>query len=401
MSQESSSSSSNAEAPITASQMNQMLSQFARSQQENVNIQVQSALHQFQQSLNSSSAASSVAHNRNQGDRSPPIVVSSIPSHIKLAKPDHYSGLPNTNVDTWLFGIEQYLAGSGITDDAARITLAASYFRDIAGTWWYQKCQIEHNPPTNWVEFKEAVKSRFQPIAAARTARANLRSLRQSGRSIIDYSNAFYKQIQLISDMSEADKVDNFMNGLNPSIANEVDKRDPKSLQEAMTFAQGVELRLRNYRQPNYYNSYHHSNYNRSIPINRTAYESKTTTSTTSAATPMELSNITASNKDETNYEEEYEKYLEAGDAYEMSSTNEEVVEEPEDGNQGEETEEQLQAMYNHNSSNQRFGKPRGRINVPNLRFDEFTRLMKEGKCLRCKRPGHIARNCSLPQRSN
>jgi hypothetical protein len=201
--------------------------------------------------------------------------------------------------------------------------------------------------------------------------------------------------------MSEADKVDNFMNGLNPSIANEVDKRDPKSLQEAMTFAQGVELRLRNYRQPNYHNSYHHSSNNRYIPINRTAYESKTTTSTTSAATPMELSNITAGNKDETNYEEEYEKYLEAGDAYEMSSTNEEVVEEPEDGNQGEETEEQLQAMYNHNSSNQRFGKPRGRINVPNLRIDEFTRLMKEGKCLRCKRPGHIARNCPLPQRSN
>ena len=47
MSQESSLSSSNGEAPITASQMNQMLSQFARSQQENVNLQVQSALQQF------------------------------------------------------------------------------------------------------------------------------------------------------------------------------------------------------------------------------------------------------------------------------------------------------------------------------------------------------------------
>ena len=397
MSQESSSSSSNGEAPITASQMNQMLSQFARSQQENVNLQVQSALQQFQQSLNSSSAASSAA--RNQGDRSPPIIVSSIPSHVKLAKPDLYTGAPNTNVDTWLFGIEQYLAGSGITDDATRITFSASYFRDIATTWWFQKCKVEQTPPTNWVEFKEMVKSRFQPIAAARTARANLRSLRQSGKSIAEYCNAFYKQIQLISDMSEADKIDNFMNGLVPSIANEVDRRDPKSLQEAMTFAQGVELRLRNYRQSNYHNNYHHSNYNRYTPINRAAYESKTTTSSTSASTPMELSNITTSNKDETNYEEEYEKYLEENDAYEMNSTNEEAVE-SEDGTQDEETEEQLQGMYNHNNSNQRFGKPRGRINVPNLRFEEFTRLMKEGKCLRCKKPGHIARNCTLPQRS-
>ena len=200
-------------------------------------------------------------------------------------------------------------------------------------------------------EFKEMVKSRFQPIAAARTARANLRSLRQSGKSIAEYCNAFYKQIQLISDMSEADKIDNFMNGLVPSIANEVDRRDPKSLQEAMTFAQGVELQLRNYRQSNYHNNHHHSNYNRYTPINRAAYESKTTTSTTSASTSMELSNITTSNKDETNYEEEYEKYLEENDAYEMNSTNEEAVE-SEDGTQDEETEEQLQGMYNHNNSN-------------------------------------------------
>jgi hypothetical protein len=413
----SSSSGSASDAPVTNAQFSAMLAQFAQSQSENIHQQVQSALQQFQQhqqqqhyvppppptapQATHASSAANIPSMSNFHHASP---LTAVPIHIKLAKPNHYNGALSTNVDTWLFEMEQYLAGSFVNDDAARITIASTYLRDLASTWWYQICQVERAPPTTWVEFKEALKSRFQPIAAARTARANLRNLKQGGKSVAEYCNAFYKQVQLISDMSEADKIDNFVSGLNSVIAREVDYRDPTQLQGAMTFAQAAELRMRNHRSNNY--QHHYSNYNRDRypSSNRSNYDSRTTTSTTTTnSAPMELSNVNLTSADsvDENYDADYEKYLEEGDLYERDTgVNDADPEDAQAADAEQEAEEQLQAMYS--NSNQRSShstNQRGR--VPNLSREEFIRLMKERKCLRCKKPGHIARNCPQPRRSN
>lgn len=394
--------------------MSELVSQLNRRQetiqaqvQQQVQQQVQTAvqqainqlLPQLQQSATSplGTAASSAAPVG--PNRSVPVPVAPVSSHVKLAKPNFFTGALNTNVDTWLFAIEQYCNGTGVSDDASRIGVAASYFKDLAGTWWYNRCEIEHTAPTTWIEFKTLLKQHFQPIAAARTARANLRYLKQGNRSVADYCQSFYKQIHSISDMSEADKLYNFTNGLSAAIFEEVDRRDPKNLQEAMTYAQATELRLRtNSRRDRPSSSYYPP---RDQAAQRTAYENKTTTTTSSSAAsaPMELGNINSTdNKDEHGYEAEYEKYLEEGDAYEPNYEPDAVAEDQDDASADD--EEHLQAMH-HSGARGRSSRFQQRGRVPNLGREEFIRLMKERKCLRCKKPGHFARDCTRPQQQS
>ena len=45
--------------------------------------------------------------------------------------------------------------------------------------------------------------------------------------------------------MIETDKIENFIYGLQQGLYSEVDRRDPQTLQDAMTYAQRAELRSR------------------------------------------------------------------------------------------------------------------------------------------------------------
>jgi hypothetical protein len=80
--------------------------------------------------------------------------------------------------------------------------------------------------------------------------------------------------------------------------------------------------------------------------------------------------------------EDEYQRYLDEGENFEPNFNMWDAIEEEED------KAEQLQAVQ-HRTRN-----ATGR--APFLPRDEFTRCMKERLCLRCKKPGHIARNCPL-----
>jgi hypothetical protein len=102
-----------------------------------------------------------------------------------------------------------------------------------------------------------------------------------------------------------------------------------------------------------------------------------------------EIENIEQAEQQESiqQQENEYERYLEEGDDYEPSS---ELWSNGEQGEVEEQKGEQLQAMKQRENSSR----------APFLSREEFTRCMKEKLCLRCKKPGHIARNCSLPPRN-
>ena len=87
-------------------------------------------------------------------------------------------------------------------------------------------------------------------------------------------------------------------------------------------------------------------------------------------------------------YETEYQRYLEDGDEYEP------IVDDPtleDDRNDADENgQEQVHAIRSSNRPNNTRRGPR----VPGLSREEFFRLRKEGKCLRCKQKGHFARDC-------
>jgi len=355
-------------------QLTQILNQL----QSGITQHLNQALAQHVASLSAPSSAASAAHPL----PSAPLHPANLPSKVKISPPSNFTGTRSVNVDAWLFEMMSYLDVCAVPD-AQRLNVASSYLKDAALQWWLGQNRLPPlERPANWVTFTAALRERFQPLAASRTARAQLRALRQGKMNVAEYSNKFYTLVNLITDMGEADQIETFISGLRLDLAREVDLREPRSLQSAMTSAQKVELLLdnRNSYAPNTTPGSRIPNF---IPT-------LTTSSTSSVPTPMELGNLNVESEGH-EIEQEYELYLVQGDEYESNYGIWDDEEPQSQGGDEKEDAEQLNAIQNGNFSGKRHS-------APFLSKEEFTRCMKNGLCLRCKKPGHVARNCPLPR---
>jgi hypothetical protein len=393
--------SQHAEPPVTLSQMTNILATMLREFQTTtlpaqVALAVQNAMRNTEPSpqLPSSTAlptAPSPTATPNLGNSftsTPTINAANLGAKVKISTPANFTGARQVNVSSWLFEMDQYLTLCGVFLDSQRVAVASSYLKEAAFAWWEGVCRHSHPTTLSWIAFANAVRERFQPLAASRTARAQLRNLRQENTSVADYSNKFYGLVQLIPDMSDADQVEVFVHGLRRALAREVDLREPKVLHEAMTMAQKVETLLdthRHYWRPSYTSSTTTSTYT-SIPSSSSSQPS-------SNSTAMELGNLNLNDTPEVTadpewtveQEDEYNRYMNEGDNYEPrfdiwdGQESESIVEE----------KEQLQAIQQRGSRN---------YSAPYMPREELARCMKERLCLRCKKPGHIARSCPLPR---
>lgn len=392
------------DSPITVAQMNDMmghlLQQVLQHQQANIQQQVNAAMESARRQyfppqqprpdspIVSSSSAASAANPSPNFSASVSHSIPPLPPKVKISSPSNFTGALSSNVNSWLFEMDRYLTLCNVTSDDQRIAVASSYLKETASKWWENRCQQLNLPITDWHSFCQAIRERFQPLAAARTARTQLHHLHQGTTSISDYCTKFYNLVQLINDMSEADQVHLFVSSLRSSISREVDMRDPKTLNEAMTLAQKVETLLDNRR----HHSHHDSRVSSTSPTYTTTSTSSPAPSSSSGSTSMELGNIYTENEDHSNQiddytaseeqEDEYQRYLAEGENFDP---NFDIWK---DSNQDAEKVEQLQAVQHRSRNTQ------GR--APFLPREEFTRCMNERLCLRCKQPGHIARNCPL-----
>jgi len=307
----------------------------------------------------------------------------SLPAKVKISTPSNFTGTRTVNAEAWLFEMNQYLTVCNVSDEQ-RVAVASSYLKESALQWWLnQNRSLANERPRDWLSFAAAFRERFQPIAASQTARAQLRALRQGTMSVAEYCNKFYTLVNLISDMGEADQVANFLSGLSQTVATPVCLYNPQTLQTAMAAAQRVEVLLGN-RNP--YSSSSPSTSSTRIPsYTHTPVSAPSSTSTSSA--PMELGNVNFNmdslGQELDEVEQEYQKYLDEGDAGfepnpEIWNAKELVKEETK-----EEETEQLQVIQR---DSRRGGS---RNSAPYLSREEFTRCMKNGLCLRCKKPGH------------
>ncbi|MCW2743448.1 MAG: hypothetical protein JWR45_3870 [Blastococcus sp.] len=287
-------------------------------------------------------------------------------STVKPNKPATFDGSNTRNTDTWLFELDMYFAATNTVDPQC-VPIVVTFLKDAALQWWQadvkQRQQNQLPPLGTWDQFKVAFRARFLPIEASRTARTLLQTIRQH-KSVQDYCARFMKQLALISDMAEADKVEYFTRGLQPMIMKEVVLKNPMTLDEAMHMATRFDLLLssRNIRlgQP----FYRPFNYHNGHAANGYRSSGTTPSSTSSTSQPMELGNM--------------EENVTQADAIDFApNTNSDIPS----------ASDEFHAFQSN--------FPKANYNrVPNISREEFQRCRRLGLCLRCKQSGHVARNC-------
>jgi hypothetical protein len=140
----------------------------------------------------------------------------------------------------WIFGLQVYFIAVNMVQDAQRIAFATALLRGAAMDWW--RYTLLHHVPATWDEFSRALIAQFMPIAAERLARDQLAKLRQVDGPVRRYIFEFRRLLLRVTDLTPADALHRFIQGLKPALAREVNIRDPPDLDTAMSIAQRADL---------------------------------------------------------------------------------------------------------------------------------------------------------------
>ena len=298
-----------------------------------------------------------------------PVVVRA-PELPKIKSPSTFGGAMGFVVDDWLRELKQqfsYYGPAKFPDDASKVRFAAAHFSGAATLWW------EHQPAVaTWTEFEERLHGRFRPVQAAMTARQRLGKLRQrAGQAVNQYVSAFQNVLTPIDDMSDADQVHHFTNGLLPAIAAKVWEKHPKTLYDAIDAAVSVEAIY---------------NFGRAAMPQGGRAGHGSSASSAGGADPnaMDLSNIEGLTCHDT-FDEPPEPTT-SGESAPMLAVLEKLSS----------MEARLNALSSSSSSSVT-PKPRGGNGlIVGLDAATIKKLRAEGKCFRCKKPGHMKNDCPM-----
>ena len=131
----------------------------------------------------------------------------------KVPNPSSYSGVRNAkDLENFLWDMEQYFQVAHV-NDAERVTVACMFLCGDAKLWWRNRVEEATRPKvTTWDQLKEELRMQFLPCNVAWLARESLRKLKHSG-SVREYVKAFQSLMLNVKNMSEDDKLFNFMSG--------------------------------------------------------------------------------------------------------------------------------------------------------------------------------------------
>lgn len=282
-------------------------------------------------------------------------------SRPKLAPAMRYTGTTNT-MDAFLRVMSQHIEYYGLVNDADKLQFAFGHL-DGAALVWLNKMAAADRPAT-WAQFVERLQLRFQPTNASVSARIDIRHQKQGDDSVSKYTNRFQAVLAPIEDMSETDKKFAYIFGLNRFIIGRVMERLPSinTLAQAIEVATAVEASQTLLGRSA--GSSHHGRYG---------------ASSSSSSAPMDINNIA---------HEEPEDEIEAPRFHEEPRSVEAAM------------MAKFESMLDHRLAALNFSAPKAfskdNDRVSGLKSGDIGRLMKEGKCFRCQKTGHMKRDCPL-----
>jgi len=152
-----------------------------------------------------------------------------------------YDGASGAKLDDWL---KQLAMAARLYHLSAQesVDFAGSRLRGAALDWWLALGDTELAAIGDSIALAAALRARFQPVTAARTAREQLDKLQQGSRGINDYIADFQRlstQIGLTS-LGEENALYAFERGLRRDLAVELRKQGVSTLREAIALAARV-----------------------------------------------------------------------------------------------------------------------------------------------------------------
>ena len=271
----------------------------------------------------------------------------------KAAKPSMYGGDMGSDVDAWIFQVLQYAHLTGIREED-RAKWAATYLSGKAATWW--RGLVMQQPDTDidaitWDQFASGLVSMFKQVNAKKIARDKLAVLRQT-HSVAKYNYDIGQLFLEIGDIHDTEKLDRYIRGLKDKVRMEVELAEPTTLAQAMAKAQRVDG----------------ITYHSRMMQNVEHTSSNTYHSSTNDSTPMDLGMV----------------HDHDSDAPESDTLN--AI-----GNRNYRQSSRGMGNNSNRGGLRRFSR------LQQLSQEDFRYCQQNGLCLRCKEPGHLARNCSKP----
>jgi hypothetical protein len=147
------------------------------------------------------------------------------------------------DLDLWFFGIEIWLQACGVTVTRVACAATATRFGKHALRWWQDKKIANDNPYDDWELFKCDLKAYLLPQELLVKARKELyRTYQYHNESTLNYVTRFRAKKARVPDLSPAEELYVFCNGLVKRLQQEVARDAPATLDEAIKVA----LRLAN-----------------------------------------------------------------------------------------------------------------------------------------------------------
>ena len=171
----------------------------------------------------------------------------SLPARYQLStaiKIPPFSGLPQEDVDDWLFACQHYFSANRFEPNKYTV-IAAAHLAGHARAWW--KATINSLNPDNsdytqelkvpmWAEFVDLILKQFRKAHNTLRLQEELRSLKQEG-SIMEYISRFSELEVKLADMSGETKLYFFIAGLKPNVKRELTAKQPVDLRTAMNLS--------------------------------------------------------------------------------------------------------------------------------------------------------------------
>ena len=166
-----------------------------------------------------------------------------VPSKIKVPDPKPFNGSRNAKeLENFLWDMEQYF-NAGHCPEHEKVTITSMYLCGDAKLWWRTRLQDDENSNRpkieTWERLKKELKDQFLPCNTAWVARESLKKLKHTS-SIREYVKEFSSLMLDIRNMSEEDKLFNFMSGLQGWAQAELRRQGVKNLPSAIAAADGL-----------------------------------------------------------------------------------------------------------------------------------------------------------------